>query len=91
MTPEQLDNWRRVLPLGRFLSDEAIIAFRDNIQNRINSIPQLPLNFDEGDTVKVIGKGKGTIKPIGHPYSVVKWAWGGSDNVDNVMIESYNK
>lgn len=97
MTPEQFENWRKALgPIGRFLSEDAILAMRDNIQARVNALDDelqeiASLPFKEGDTVKVVHRGKATVKEVGRTHSVIRWAWGGNSSVHNSQIEPYSK
>ncbi len=37
LTPQQIENWKFAFPELRFLSDEQIQRFRDNIQNGFNT------------------------------------------------------
>ena len=98
MTPEQIENWRKVLGpiIGRFASEDDIIAMRDNIQTVANALDEelqevASLPFKEGDTVKVIHRGKATVKEVGRTHSVIRWAWGGNSSVHNSQIEPYSK
>lgn len=100
MTPEQIENWRRLLssmigPYARIMPEEQIEEMKGLFQARIDALPEPkeeePFPFNEGDVVQVGHRGKAYIKRIQRPNVTVKWAWGGTDLVPMDQIEPYEK
>jgi len=91
LSPEQIENWRNVLvsfvgPYALIMPEEQINEFRDRFQSKIDKLDQgyqeSKCPFEVGDTVKVTGKGKGTVLECYSNQILVKWSYGGRSRVN---------